>query len=220
MQNITPHILRSRRNSLTIQITPSGEVIVKAPYLMPKFLINQFLTAKEEWIQKMLAKVSQKKIPEKNYTEGKSFFYLGKEYVLTLSNEITITIQDNTLFFPKALLFRMQKELSNWYTNQAKTIITKRVVYHAEKMGVTYAGLLFSDTKSKWGTCFPNNSLQFNWRLVMAPIMVIDYVVIHELSHVTHKNHSHAFWRNVSRFTPAYKQHRKWLNDHGHLLEI
>lgn len=215
-----PTIHRSHRSSLALHITPDGEVIVKVPFFMPNFLINQFLAEKEEWIQKSLTKITQRKRPHKTYKEGESFFYLGKEYILRFTDAIHIVFQDDTVLFPKALLFRAQKELTAWYTTQAKKLITERVAYHAEKMHVKHNGLLFSDTKSKWGTCFHDNSLQFNWRLIMTPIMVIDYVIIHELSHITHKNHSDAFWRRVRQFTPAYRQHRKWLNDHAHLLEI
>lgn len=220
MRDFQPIILRSHRSSLSIQVTPAGEVIVKAPYLMPKFLINQFLTSKETWIQEALNKVQSHKKKQKKYAAGETFFYLGKEYTLEFTDTITITVAKENLLFPKALLFRAQKEITNWYSNQAKKIITERVVYHASKMNVVYKDIFFSDTKSKWGTCFHDNTLQFSWRLVMAPLMVLDYVVIHELSHVTHKNHSTAFWARVRQFTPAYRQHRKWLNDHAHLLEV
>lgn len=215
-----PRIIRSRRSSLTIGINLEGEVIVKAPLLVPKFVINNFIQEKSGWIEKTLAKVSARKKQKKVYVEGEEFLFLGKIYKLKLGNDLAIKLTESELVFPRAAVFRIEKELTSWYIQQAKEIITKRLGFHAEKMRATYKSLRFSDTRSKWGTCFPDNSLQFNWRLVMAPLMVLDYVVIHELVHTTEKHHRDAFWRKVRLYTPAYKQHRKWLEEHAHLLTI
>lgn len=213
-----PQIIRSHRRSIAIEITKEGELVVKAPILTPKFLIQQFLNEKAEWIKKSLTTIQKRKPVKRQYTEDEEFLFLGKVYKLKLSSGMEIALKNDILYLPKVSLFRAEKELTNWYIREAKEIITKRVVYHAEKMHTAYTSLMFSDTKSKWGTCFPDNSLQFNWRLVMAPLMVLDYVVIHELVHTTEKNHSDAFWRKVRLYTPAYRQHRKWLNDNAHVL--
>lgn len=215
-----PQIVRSRRASISIHIERDGRVIVKAPVLVPNFVIKKFIQEKSDWIEKTLAKIAKRKPTEKAYQDGELFLFLGKEHTFTLADTTQIVLKNEKLYFPKAALFRAQKELTSWYMQQAKDIITKRLEFHAKKMHVEYKHLLFSDTKSKWGTCFPDNSLQFNWRLVMAPLMVLDYVVIHELTHITEKNHGDAFWRRVRLFTPAYKQHRKWLEEHAHLLVI
>ena len=212
--------IRSHRSSISIEITKDGEVVVKAPYLAPNFVINQFVDSKKEWIEKTLTKVEKRQIIKKMYQEGEVFLFLGKEYTLRFYNGITITAKENVLYFPKALVFRIQKEMEQWYKIQAKIIISKRVVYHAEKMRAVYKDIFFSDTSSKWGTCFADNRLQFNWRLIMTPLLVVDYVVIHELTHTTEKHHQDSFWRRVRLFTPAYKQHRKWLDEHAHLLQL
>lgn len=215
-----PKIVRSRRSNLTLHINLQGEIIVKAPLLLPTFMIKKFVKEKEDWIEKTLAKVAKRKPDEKKYQEGEVFLFLGKPYTFTTDNTTTITVTTDKLLFPKAALFRAQKELTGWYMREAKEIIGKRLVYHAEKMHAQYKGVMYSDTKSKWGTCFADNFLQFNWRLVMTPLMVLDYVVIHELVHTTEKNHGDAFWRKVRLYTPAYKQHRKWLDENAHLLTI
>ena len=213
-------LVRSHRSSISLSINREGEVIVKAPYLVPKFVINQFINSKKEWIEKSLEKV-HKRIPKKrSYKEGEEFLFLGKDYKLKFYNGLKIVPKTGVLYFPKALEFRIQKELHNWYIDQAKDIITKRVVYHAQKMNATYKDIFFSDPSSKWGTCFADNRLQFNWRLVMTPLMVLDYVVIHELTHTTEKHHQDSFWRRVRQFTPAYRQHRKWLEENAGLLHF
>lgn len=215
-----PKIIRSRRNSISLEITSSGDILVKAPLLIPKFMIQQFINEKSDWIEKTFQKVQLRQKKEKTYTEGELFRFLGKEYPLTFSPVTNIQIKDEKLHFPEVLKFRVQKELASWYIQQAKEVITKRVAYHAEKMNASYTSLMFSDTKSKWGTCFPDNSLQFNWRLIMTPLMVLDYVVIHELTHTTEKHHQASFWSKVRLYTPAYRQHKKWLDEHMHLLTV
>lgn len=216
----TPQIIRSHRSTITIHITAEGEVVVKAPHLLPNFVINNFIREKEEWIQKTLEKVQERRAPNRQYREGEVFYYLGEPHTLTFYEGVAIQPKDNRLLFPKVLQFRIQKELSGWFVKEAKETIRKRLAVKAAEMGAEFGDVRFSDTSSKWGTCFPDNSLQFNWRLIMAPLMVLDYVVIHELAHTTEKNHSDSFWRKVKQYTPAYRQHRKWLNDNAHLLTL
>ena len=213
-------VIRSRRQSLSLEIRPSGEVVVKAPLHISDRLIQKFLAEKEEWLKEHLATIRKRMPQKKTYQEGETFYFLGKPYTLKHTNGIEIKLLEQELLLPKVMLFRAQKELTNWYLYQAKETISKRVAYHAEKMQAAYTDLLFSDTKSKWGTCFPDNSLQFNWRLIMAPLMVLDYVVIHELTHTTEKNHGDGFWRKVRLYTPAYRQHRKWLEENAQILVI
>jgi predicted metal-dependent hydrolase len=219
---VTPSkIIRSRRKSITLQITPHGELLVLAPTLVPKFFIDRFIAEKEQWIQKKLSEVNHRpKVLLKQYAEGEEFLFLGKKVTLQFTAGVKIFVKDSSLFFPRALGFRLKKELEQWYIQQAKELITNRLEYHAKQMCASYTSVRFSDTKSKWGTCFHDNSLQFNWRLIMAPLLVIDYVVIHELTHTTEKNHSRDFWSRVRLFTPAYRQHREWLTKNGHLLHI
>lgn len=216
----TPHVIRSHRSSIAIQIDKDGTLIVKAPHLVPQFVINNFIREKSEWIEKTLAKVTSRQPKAKMFSEGEEFLFLGISRKLLLTNDIEIRIQKEQLLFPRVMLLRAQKELTLWYRKQAETIITQRVKEKAKEMHASYKDIFFSDTKSKWGTCFADNTLQFNWRLVMAPLMVIDYVVIHELVHTTEKHHQDSFWRRVRNFTPAYRQHRKWLDVNAHVLSI
>ena len=215
---VSPTIIREHRMSISLRITREGEVVVKAPRFAPQFLIDQFLDSKKDWIEKTLAKVSVRLPKKRRYVEGEEFLFLGNPHTLTFYNGIDIIAKEGKLYFPKALVFRIQKEMESWLVKQAKDIISKRVVEHAKRMRASYKDIFFSDTISKWGTCFADNTLQFNWRLVMTPLIVIDYVVIHELTHTTEKHHQAAFWRRVGLFTPAYRQHRKWLNENMHLL--
>lgn len=156
----------------------------------------------------------------KIYKNGEEFYFLGSKYTFKLEQTPEIILKNTFLIFPLGALFRAEKELTSWYIKQAKEIIQRRLIYHSIKMKKKYKNIIFSDTSSKWGTCFSDNSLQFNWRLVMAPLPVLDYVVIHELSHTIHKNHGLDFWGEVKKYTIAYRQHRKWLNENNALLHF
>lgn len=213
-------IIRSYRQSIGLQITRQGELVVHAPHLIPQFFIERFLDDKKDWIEKGLSQVQKHPHTSKRkYEEGEGFLYLGKTYKLHFGNFTKINIKE-TLNFPQVLQFRIKKELDDWYIRQAKEVITSRVEFYSKQIGTTYKSIRFSETTSKWGTCFADNSLQFRWKLIMSPLMVLDYVVIHELAHTIEHNHSHDFWNIVKRFTPAYRQHRDWLNKNAHLLVI
>ena len=212
-------IVRSARLTVSIHILQNGSIEVRAPRLMPDFLIRRFFFQHQKWIEKKLKQ--QKKFPvltKKQHVNGEIYMFLGNQYQLSIGAYSSIHIGKTELFFPKVLEFRIQKELKMWYQQEAKRIITQRVKENAKQMNVAYLEVYFSDTKSKWGSCSHDNKLQFNWRLVMAPLIVLNYVVVHELAHIQEKNHSDRFWRLVERYTPSYKQHRLWLKRNGSLL--
>lgn len=213
-------LIRSHRRTLSIQITRDGELVVKAPIFLPAMFIKRFVLEKKDWIHKHLVqKYDTSTRQEKKYQEGEEFMYLGKKYLLHIGKFKEISLTD-TLNFPDFLLFRIEKELTNWYIKQAKKLITERVEYYAKLMNADFTSIMFSDTISKWGSCSRDNSLQFNWRLIMAPILVIDYVVVHELVHTWEKNHGRKFWSKVGIYKPAYKQYRKWLNENSRKLHV
>lgn len=221
MNNIPkPKVIRSNRRSLSLQISSVGELIIKAPFFIPDMMINHFVKQKEDWILKTLKKFEGRGKVEKTYQEGERFLFLGDMYKLHIGDFKEIKIKDSLLEFPEFMSFRIKTELKNWYIKQAKVYISERVEYMSKKMGANYKSIRFSDTSSKWGSCFPDNSLQFNWRLIMTPITVINYVVIHELVHTKEKHHQDSFWRKVRLYTPAYKQHAKWLDENKHLLSV
>jgi predicted metal-dependent hydrolase len=210
-------IEKSRRRSIALSITPDRTVLVKAPILMPKFMIDQFIEKHAEWIEKRLAKLAS--IPHtRTYADGDTFLYLGKPVTLKLDPVTEISVTGQEIHFPKALQFRAKKELETWFIKKGRELITQQVEHYAKEMGATYIDLSFSDTKSKWGSCSHDNRLQFNWRLIMAPILVLNYVIVHELSHTIEKNHSRDFWRRVEKYNPSYRQSRKWLREQGHSL--
>lgn len=221
MPGITPRIIRSHRRSISLQVNQDATVVVKAPLHISKHTIEDFITQHLSWIEQRLKLLEARpKIRKKTYTQGDVFLYLGKEVTLTIGNYAEITVRDDQLLFPQTLQFRIKKELSAWYIRQAREIITERVMRYAKEMDTNFTDLTFSDTSSQWGRCTVDNRLQFSWRLVMAPLLTINYVVVHELAHTVEKNHSRSFWAKVRLFNPSYRQQIQWLKIHGSSLVI
>lgn len=218
MEDIT--IVRAHRKTMALHVLANGTIQVKAPYLIPGFIIRQFVKKNEAWIEQKKALIAKKKGMEKTYQDGEPFLFLGNTYIFSTGNYTSIEIKDKKLLFPKALLFRAKKEMEQWYITQAKTIITRQTSLFAKEMGTEFVNITFSDTKSQWGRCTHDNRLQFSWRLVMTPLLVLNYVVVHELAHTIEKNHSVMFWRVVRRVMPSYKQQIKWLKANGNTLVV
>jgi predicted metal-dependent hydrolase len=209
-------IVKSHRRTIALHIEPDGTVVVKAPKLMFDFQIRQFVASHKDWIDKHV----EKRHYASHSREQGTYLYLGKTLQLDVGNYLHIAVKGDVLQFPEALVFRKEKELHDWYIRQAREIITTQTEYYAQRMKTSYKEITFSDTRSQWGRCTHDNRLQFNWRLVMAPLMVINYVVIHELSHTMEKNHTQMFWMKVRSQNPSYRQQIKWLKDHGASLRI
>lgn len=213
-----PQIVRSNRKTLTLQILPDATILVKAPMKISLRVINQFLDKHQNWIDQRLKLVEKRKVTKKQYIEGEEYWFLGEKYQLKFGNYTQIQVHGEHLLFPVALQFRAKKELENWYIKQAKKIILIQLELYAGQMDAKYKSVTFSDTKSQWGRCTRDNRLQFCWRLVMAPILAINYVVVHELTHTTEKHHQRSFWSKVRFFNPSYRQQIKWLKENGKSL--
>ena len=214
-------IIRSLRKTISMHVLPDGTLEVKAPKLMPMIFINRFINSHMDWVEKQREKVRARPVAVKRqFIHGEEFLFLGKEYKLVIGRYSEIAIVGDKLQFPIGLKFRLQKELTDWYIKKAKEVITERLIKNAEEMQVSYTDMYVSDTSSKWGSCSSDNRLQFNWRLIMAPMLVLNYVIVHELSHTVHKNHSRSFWNKVRSQNPSYRQQIKWLKENGHTLIV
>lgn len=207
-------LIRSKRRTIALHIQPDTTLLVKAPLTLSKHEIEQFVAQQHKWIVKRRTLLT-KSISQR---EDNQYPFLGQILTLTYGNYTDISIDEKRLLFPISLLFRKEKELNAWYIQQAKKIITEQAKKYAQEMKTTFSSITFSDTKSQWGRCTRDNRLQFNWRLVMAPLLVINYVIIHELAHTLVKDHSQIFWMKVRKIQPSYRQQIKWLKENGHTL--
>jgi len=209
-------VVKSNRRTLSLHIEADGTLVVKSPRLIFDWQIRRFVSEHNEWIEK---NVARRRSGLDKRLEGE-YFFVGKSLIFTPGKYSSIIVKGTELQFPLGLMFRKDKELTGWYIARAKEIITRQVEYYARIMKTEYKEITFSDTRSQWGRCTHDNRLQFSWRLVMAPLLVINYVVIHELSHIFEKNHTQMFWMKVRGQTPSYRQQIKWLKEHGAGLRV
>lgn len=106
------------------------------------------------------------------------------------------------------------------YKKKARVILTERTAYYAEKYNFKYRKIRLSSARCRWGSCSASNNLNFNWKIIFAPIEVLNYLVVHELVHTKHKNHQKKFWKTVEKICPNFKSSRKWLKENSFLLEV
>lgn len=155
----------------------------------------------------------------------RKILYRGREYRLVLRREparrrIQVELEEDKLLIstPNAEPARIYKAIEKWYIGQAHMIFPVRVMHYLQFTGGEVKAIRIKDQKTRWGSCSSLHNLNFNWRLIMAPGEVLDYVVVHELCHLTHMNHSRDFWNMVEKVMPDYRVYRKWLKDNGNRL--
>ncbi|MFZ2226109.1 MAG: SprT family zinc-dependent metalloprotease [Candidatus Moraniibacteriota bacterium] len=215
-------IIRSKRKNIALVISHDATLVVRAPMRTPLSYIEKLVEEKFAWIERKMREFEKRpKAEKKNFQVGEEFLYLGKKYKLEIAEGTKIRItQDFKLIFPRVFLWRAKARMHDWYKKQAQKEITERTKIIASKLNLKYCSLKISNAKTNWGSCGPKNSLNFNWRLIMAPEGVIDYVIIHELTHIIEKNHSRHFWNKVAVVMPDYKQARKWLRENSKVLTL
>ncbi len=151
------------------------------------------------------------------------YLYLGKEYELGVRlGQTNIVEVSDKIYLGIPNTKNADTYLASWYKEQARNVIRERVYLYANRAKLNFNSVTVGNVsaKTRWGSCSSGRNLNFNWKLIMAPIEVIDYVVVHELSHLTELNHSRSFWENVRRMLPLYREDRIWLKRNGHLLSF
>ena len=231
---------RKRRKTISLQIRDEAEVLISAPYFTPAEEINRFVEEKQNWINKTILKQKEKSIKNKTkeYETGEHFFYLGQAYPLEVffepfentgvvfwNNRFYLNARDcSTYRFPQTSLRKLQfhdKDLRehyfvSWYKKKADDFIRQRVNFFSKMLKFQPGNIKITSAQSRWGSCSEDNNLTFSFRLIMAPPDIIDYVIVHELTHIREKNHSPKFWQRVEEVVPEYKKHRRWLKDNHH----
>jgi predicted metal-dependent hydrolase len=216
-------IIRSKRRTIALEVSRDARLIVRAPYRTPLHFIEKVVLKKRFWIKEKQEFVRDrcKKVIPKEFISGEGFLYLGNMYKLEFIDNPNAPIVFNNGFQISRKYFDTAKEiLIAWYKEQACKKITERVNWHSSLSGLKYNKIKITDAQRRWGSCSAKGNLNFSWRLIMAPLRVIDYVVVHELAHIEEKNHSKDFWSKVKIMMSDYEQHRDWLKENRHLLDL
>lgn len=205
--------------------------MVRAPFWVPGYVIQKYIEDKSDWIRRHLAATEVNKYAKK-YIEGEKHLFFGREYPLKLETTDSPTRTSVELLEDHILVrlyeghggvkknTEIKDGLLRWYLESGISVITEKVNRYTGAIGVDYSQIDIKKVSSIWGSCSPGNRLCFNRKLIMAPHEVVDYVVIHEVCHLVHRNHSSRFWGLVAKFDPKYKEHRRWLRRNHHLMTI
>jgi len=212
-------LIRSKRRTVALEIK-DGELYVKAPYLAPRFFIERFVLEKRSWIEKTLKKSKTTRKEMRQYTSGERYLYLGESKILKTIDTGESVAAGNQIVISAKNEIEVKTKLRKFYKAQTARLIKNYLAKHSNKFGITSPKATYKFYKSKWGSCSAKNNFSFNAFLSMAPLAAIEYVVIHELAHITHKNHSKSFWAEVEKYDPNYKTHRKWLRENHHKLSL
>jgi predicted metal-dependent hydrolase len=213
-------IIRSKRKTLALIVKPDGSILVRAPLRASRAVIEEFVRKNTQWIEKHRAKALAAPLPApRRYGPGEAFLYLGTAYPLEIVNGQKESLRLDGSF---KLAASHQKDAAQaferWYREQARQVLTERVEFFARQYDFQYKHIRITSARTRWGSCSATGSLSFSWRLILAPLAVVDSVVVHELVHTVFHNHSKQFWHRVGTILPDYQEHRRWLREHGRQL--
>ena len=216
-------LTRSSRKSLVIHIK-DGEVEIRAPLRTPLKLIREFIAEKNHWIISQLEEQRRKLTERLVITHGSTvcFFGIPRTFKVIQAARSKVDIDQDFLYIyttdssPDYLSRLFQK----WLQKQAREYMASRTVTITRQLGVSdkLKTVVFRKTKTKWGHCCNDGTIQYNWLAMMAPQEVVDYLVAHESSHLCHMNHSARFWKTVESVCPEYRELKNWLGENGHKI--
>ena len=215
-------IIRSRRRTIALEVTSAATLVVRAPLRAPAAHIDEMIRQKSTWILRKMDEMKNRPTSLcHEYAEGEMFLYLGREYPLHFVDDRSITIKrSDRLYVSRMLMPDMRILLKRWYAEEASKELHARCMWFSLKTGHVPATVSITDARQRWGSCSHKCGLNFSWRLIQAPPDIIDYVVVHELVHISQPDHSKQFWAKVQKILPDYKQRRKWLRENDQLLKI
>ncbi len=229
VKDISYELIRSPRRTADIVIEPDGRVIVRAPKTIPAERIEDIIESKRLWIYKNLAEWRDLNATRviREYRNGEGFLYLGRSYRLLL-----VADQEEPLLL-KAGRFCLRRDIvdkgeipaakaafRNYFITRGFERITQRVAYFAPKVGITTDKLDVRELGHRWASCSPNGNLAFHWKCMMAPPRIIDYIIVHELCHFHHLDHSDAFWNEVDKIMPDFTDRKEWLRKNGAAMDL
>jgi predicted metal-dependent hydrolase len=215
-------IIRTNRRSLSLTISKTGELIVRAPKRLSAEYIFAFIKQKEKWIINKQKQINNTQKQNSEILNLNEFLFCGNVYnKIEVSKIKDIEISDGNILFPVNLSQEKIIGLSlKWYKNLTYKIVENRLIYFANLMQINYENFGISNSKNKWGSCNLNGDLQFNLRISMLPHKIIDYIVVHELTHLIEFSHSKNFYRIIESIMPEYNDYRHQLKTYNYLLQL
>lgn len=208
-------VIRSHRKTIALVITQDTALVVRAPFFTPLAYIQQLIEKKRFWINRKQEEIRKRLIVKpKEFVSGEGFLFLGKSYKLEIVDDLQTGIElKDTLRISRTRLTEAKETLIAWYKERALEKIKERCEWYARMTGYKPTSIKITGAKRRWGSCGPRGTLNFSWRLIMTPLEVVDYVVVHELVHLEEKSHAKRFWDKVRAILHDYEKREKWLKE-------
>jgi len=213
---------RSDRKTASIYVERDGGVSVLVPETLSHSEIDDLLEKKRKWIYQKLAEwrdLNAARI-QREYVNGEGFLYLGRSYRLMLVDEQSQPLMLRDGYFQLLADADPEEAFIEFYREKAKQRIAQRVEYYQDRMGVDPTGVRIIDLRNRWASCSKDGRVNFHWKCMMAPPKVLDYIVVHELAHIIHPHHTDAFWHEVDKILPDYRERVAWLRENGAGMDL
>ena len=224
--NIAINVHRTDRlKTVSIQVS-RGKVKISVPKNLEQFKIDKILKSKSKWIKKKL--FLQSKITSfrnKEYVSGEDFLYLGRHYRLkiTIGQKYNTEFKDGYLKVTvkdKSNTQKIKRLIKKWYLEKAQLHLNKMTLDLSKELSVGFRSVKVRNYNSRWGSCSSTGKIFYNWRIIMAPVKIINYVVLHELVHLKEHNHSKRFWKLLKSYYSDLDYAKQWLVYNSHTLKI
>lgn len=212
---------KSNRKTASVYVERNGQVSVLVPDYLNNQQIENLLESKRKWIYKNLAEWQDLNATrvKREYVNGEGFLYLGRSYRLRLVDEQDQPLLLKDGFFclrtDKKRAIDANEVFKEFYRQKGLQRIPPRVEYYQRQMGVQPKKIRVIELKNRWASCSPGGNLNFHWKCMMAPLTGLDYIVVHELAHLIHPNHSELFWNEIDKILPDYHERKEWLRKNG-----
>lgn len=224
IENIHIEIKKRKRKTTSIYVERDGSISVYVPERLSKDEIDAVLKQREYLIYKYLAKRELLNTTKTNRepVNGQSFLYLGRTYYLQFSDNInSLKLNGKYFYIPSSKCEKIPVLFKAFYKRKGRSFITPRVCQYAEKMGLEPRQVSVLELKHRWASCsMKKPKINFHWKVMMAPVSVIDYLIVHELAHLKYRKHDNSFWNEVDKVMPNYHKQIEWLKKYGASLSV
>ena len=219
----------TERRTTDIVIERDGVITVRPPRHMAPEQVDATVLSKRMWIYRNLAEWRDLNASSvvREWVNGETFLYLGSSYQLKLvaEQDEPLKLKDGRFLLRRSLVESAgatgaREAFENFYAAKGLERLQRRVAHFAPRVGVTPGAVLVKDIGFRWGACQPGGNLHFHWKCLMAPLTVLDYIVVHELCHLHQRDHTDAFWNEVDKVLPDYRERKEWLRLRGARLEL
>lgn len=218
-----PEVIRSSRRTLGLTIERDGSIVLRVPEDCPQSVIDSFIEQKKPWIYRKLAerRLHEQEPPRKEYVSGEGFPYLGRTHALHIvDGKVPLRLYRGYFELDWRLVDRGRDVFILWYRQHAREVIERRVDRYWDRFSRKPSGVRVLDLKYRWGSCSADGVLNFHWKSILAPMTIVDYIVVHEMVHLIEPNHTPKFWDLVGSIIPDYEQRKGWLKVNGRHLDI